>query len=639
MLIGLDEHPLHQIAQSFAGVAGSDSQWNDGHYVCLCDVDGNVCLTSNVRLYQNNDVLDGFVCIRHEGRQHNIRLSRRLRPDMDHYGVGPLRIEIVEPMRTLRFVLDENEFDISCDVLCTSTVLPYEDPVEITRVDGRLLSERATYELVGVCDGWVEVAGKRYELTATTSSFFRNHSWGNQAGRGGPRYGAPRPRRRVPGVRQWVLFHGDSHGGFYFIDPSGRAASGKGAILLPDRSIAVTDVEHDLEFYDGGRRVRRGTYRLTDADGDAAGVLVQRPRLGVLPGRRVLRRVRRRPRPGRLPRRPSRRGRGLGREPPDDHRRRGRYLVRVRPRLGGELRPPAVRRRDRTRPLRVRRHPRAGVMSDRLAGQVAVVTGAASGIGAAIAERFVEEGARCVLVDIQDDAGREMAGRLGDAATYVHGDVSVEDDVAAAVEAAVARHGRLDCVVNNAGILGALGPIAEIDAAAWRRTMAVLLDSVFYGIKHAARVMIESGNGGSIVNIASTAGVRAGLGPHVYTAAKHGVVGLTQSVAPELGRHGIRVNAIAPGGTVTSLTAYVTTGDAADLEEASKRVGKGATIGRPAVPVDIANAALFLASAEASYISGSVLVVDAASEVIGDKNLRFVDMGAQIVHEAGRTGP
>ena len=118
VLIGLDEHPLHQITQSFAGVAGSDSQWNDGHYVCLCDVDGNVCLTSNVRLYQNNDVLDGFVCIRHDGRQHNIRLSRRLRPDMDHYGVGPLRIEIVEPMRTLRFVLEDNEFGIACDVLC-----------------------------------------------------------------------------------------------------------------------------------------------------------------------------------------------------------------------------------------------------------------------------------------------------------------------------------------------------------------------------------------------------------------------------------------------------------------------------------------------------------------------------------------
>ena len=209
MLIGLDEHPLHQITQSFAGVAGSDSQWNDGHYVCLCDVNGNVCLTSNVRLYQNNDVLDGFVCIRHQGRQHNIRLSRRLRPDMDSYGVGPLRIEIVEPMRALRLVLDDNQFDISCDVLCTSTVLPYEDPVEITRVDGRLLSERATYELVGVCDGWVEVSGSCYDLTSSSSSFFRNHSWGNQAGRGGPRHGAPRPKRRVPGVRQWVLFRSD----------------------------------------------------------------------------------------------------------------------------------------------------------------------------------------------------------------------------------------------------------------------------------------------------------------------------------------------------------------------------------------------------------------------------------------------
>ena len=276
-------------------------------------------------------------------------------------------------------------------------------------------------------------------------------------------------------------------------------------------------------------------------------------------------------------------------------------------------------------------------MSNGLDGQVTVVTGAASGIGAAIAERFVEEGGRCVLVDIQDEAGRAVATRLGDAVTYVHGDVSVEDEVAGAIATATERYGRLDCVVNNAGILGAVGPIAEIDGAAWRRTVAVLLDSVFYGTKHGARVLIEQG-GGVIVNIASTAGVRAGLGPHVYTAAKHGVIGLTQSVAPELGRRGIRVNAIAPGGTVTSLTACVTTGDASDLGEASKRVGRGATIGRPAVPLDIANAALFLASAEAGYISGAVLVVDAASEVIGDKNLRFVEMGTKIVQEAGRTG-
>lgn len=248
-------------------MAGSDPQWNDGHYVCLSDTEGNVCLTSNVRLYQNNDVLDGFVCIRHEGRQHNIRVSRRLRPNIDHYGAGPLRIEIVEPMSTLRLVLEDNRFGIACDVLCHSTVLPYEDPVEITRVDGRLLSERATYELVGGCAGWVEVADRRVELTPQGSSFFRNHSWGNQAGRGGPRYGAPRPPRRFPGVRQWVLFRAETHGGFYFSDPSGRAASGKGAILLDSGSVPVTNVEHELRFYDGGRRVRGGTFRLTDAEG------------------------------------------------------------------------------------------------------------------------------------------------------------------------------------------------------------------------------------------------------------------------------------------------------------------------------------------------------------------------------------
>jgi hypothetical protein len=267
VLIGLDEYPLHQIAQSFSGVAGSDPQWNDGHYVCFCDLDGDVCVTSNVRLYQNNDVLDGFVCLRHRGRQHNIRLSRRLRPDMDRFGVGPLRVEIVEPMKTLRFVLEPNDYGIACDVLCHSTTMPYEDPVEVTRIDGRLFSERATYELVGRCEGWVEADGSRTELTATNSSFFRNHSWGNQAGRGGPRYGAPRPPRRVPGIRQWVLFRVDSHGGFYFSDPSGRAASGKGAILREDGSVPVVAVDHDLEFYDGGRRVKAGTYRLTDADG------------------------------------------------------------------------------------------------------------------------------------------------------------------------------------------------------------------------------------------------------------------------------------------------------------------------------------------------------------------------------------
>jgi len=120
----MDEYPYHQITDTFAAVAGSDPQWNDGHYVCAADGDGQVCFTSNVRLYQNNDVLDGFVCLRHDGRQHNIRLSRRLRLDMDHLGVGPLRLEVVEPLRVVRLVLEPGDHVFALDVTCRTAGVP-----------------------------------------------------------------------------------------------------------------------------------------------------------------------------------------------------------------------------------------------------------------------------------------------------------------------------------------------------------------------------------------------------------------------------------------------------------------------------------------------------------------------------------
>jgi len=269
VLVRMDEFPYHQITQTFAGVGGSDPMWNDGHYVCAADQAGTVALTSNVRLYNNNDVLDGFVCLRHEGRQYNIRASRRLRPDMDHLGVGPLRLEILEPMEVVRLVLEPNEHGFALDLTCRSTVAPYMGPIEVERIDGRLMSERATYEITGTCEGWVEIGSERIALDSTTTSFFRNHSWGYQPGRGGPRqYGAPAPRsRRSAGVRQWVLFHLPGHSGFFFEDPNGRAASGKGAILTRDRVVPVVSVEHDIDYYDGGRRLRSGSFRLTDIEG------------------------------------------------------------------------------------------------------------------------------------------------------------------------------------------------------------------------------------------------------------------------------------------------------------------------------------------------------------------------------------
>ena len=273
----------------------------------------------------------------------------------------------------------------------------------------------------------------------------------------------------------------------------------------------------------------------------------------------------------------------------------------------------------------------------RLDGKVAVITGGASGIGEGTVRRFVEEGARCVIADIQLERAQALADELGDATVAMAVDVADEDQVEALVAGAVEHFGRLDVMFNNAGILGSVGSILDIDRAGWQRSIDVLLSSVFYGIKHAGRVMAEQGSG-SIINTASTAGVRAGLGPHVYTAAKHAVVGLSQSVATELGRSGVRVNVVCPGGTVSGLTARLTTGSHTDLEKATSRMGVGNPMGRAGQPEDIANAVLYLASDEASWTNGAVIVVDGAGETIGDRNHRFVEMGAQTVQEADRSG-
>ncbi len=264
----MDEFPFHQVTDTFAAVAGSDPSWNDGHYVCAADHAGIVAFTSNVRLYANNDVLDGFVCLRHRGRQHNIRLSRRLRPDMERLGVGPLELDIVEPLAAVRLTLGTNDLGIRFDVTCHTEPVPYMGPVEIRRLDGRLLSERATYEVTGSCSGWVEVGGERVELERATSSFFRNHSWGYQPPRGRPQaYGSPTPSKRAPGLRHWVLFHQRDHGGFFFVDPSGRPAANRGAILEAERVVPLVAIEPSVEFHPGGRRLRSGQVRLTDIEG------------------------------------------------------------------------------------------------------------------------------------------------------------------------------------------------------------------------------------------------------------------------------------------------------------------------------------------------------------------------------------
>lgn len=249
----------------------------------------------------------------------------------------------------------------------------------------------------------------------------------------------------------------------------------------------------------------------------------------------------------------------------------------------------------------------------RLKGKVALITGGASGIGEATVRLFVEEGAAVVLADIQDDRGRRLAEGLGTRVAYVHADVSREAEVKSAVDETVRRFGQLDCLFNNAGYAGVGGRIEEIPVEGFDETLAVLLRGVFLGMKHAAPVMKRQG-AGSIISTASVAGLGTGMGPHVYSAAKAAVIHLTRTVATELGESGVRVNCICPGGIATPIF-----GKALGLppERADETIPflKSVLetlqpIKRPGLPEDIARAALWLASDEASFVNGHALVVD-----------------------------
>jgi NAD(P)-dependent dehydrogenase (short-subunit alcohol dehydrogenase family) len=279
------------------------------------------------------------------------------------------------------------------------------------------------------------------------------------------------------------------------------------------------------------------------------------------------------------------------------------------------------------------------VMTGRLAGRVAVITGAASGIGAATARRFVAEGARVIVADVQVDRGHALAGELGDAARFVRTDVTQEGDVAAAVDAAVSQFGRLDVVFNNAGIMGALGPIASIPVEDYSFTMAVNVLGVFLGMKHGARVMREQ-RSGVILSTTSPAAVAGGLGPHVYSAAKAAVIGLTQSVAAELRPSGIRVNAIMPGATVTAMTADILAGDADALAQAHEALARTALTTRPGVPDDVAAAAVYLASDDAGFVTGEVLRVDGGLTTAPGPSpfAQPEHAGAALMREAGGRG-
>ena len=279
-------------------------------------------------------------------------------------------------------------------------------------------------------------------------------------------------------------------------------------------------------------------------------------------------------------------------------------------------------------------------MNERLKGKVAVITGAASGIGAATAKTYVEQGARVVLGDIQDLPGEALAASLGGSAHAVfrHCNVTSEAEVEALVEAAVSEFGQIDVMFNCAGIVGAVGPMSTTPADEWKLTIDIMIDGVFYGMKHASRHMKEAGSG-SIISMSSTAGVMGGLGPHAYTAAKHAVVGMTKNLAAEVGGFGVRVNCIAPAGMATPMVAEVITGDHHNLDDTIAALAEGSPLkGRAGLAEDVANAALWLASDESGYTSGLTLTVDAGATTGSTAEAPAFADYQPMMREAGKSG-
>jgi NAD(P)-dependent dehydrogenase (short-subunit alcohol dehydrogenase family) len=249
----------------------------------------------------------------------------------------------------------------------------------------------------------------------------------------------------------------------------------------------------------------------------------------------------------------------------------------------------------------------------KLDGKVAIITGGASGIGAASVRCFASEGARVVIADVQDERGARLSDELDGQAVYIHTDVSQESHVEQLIARTVEQFGRLDCMFNNAGIPGPDYAVAETPMDEFDRAMNVLLRGVFLGIKYAAPVLAEQ-KSGSIISTASVAGLRTGSGGHVYSAAKAAVIHLTRSVAMELGEQGVRVNCICPGGIATPIfgKAMGLSPEAADDTVRAMQLILSAAqpIQRAGLPEDVAQAALWLASDDASFVNGHALVVD-----------------------------
>lgn len=255
-------------------------------------------------------------------------------------------------------------------------------------------------------------------------------------------------------------------------------------------------------------------------------------------------------------------------------------------------------------------------MGNRLQGKVAVITGGTSGIGEATVKRFVEEGARVMFCGRSVEAGEALAAELGDSCRFLRADVTHEDEVAETIRAAVSAFGRLDCLFNNAGA-SSRGTLETVTLEDFRGAMDLLVGSVVFGMKHAAPIMKAQGSG-AIINNSSVAALRSDMGGYLYSGAKAAVTQLSMVAGAELGAFGVTVNAISPGAIATPIfyggseasRHLEQAHDEAKMKKLVSSLSRATVLPRSGYPVDIANAAVFLASDEGSFINCHDLVVD-----------------------------
>ncbi|MEJ6515401.1 MAG: SDR family NAD(P)-dependent oxidoreductase [Pseudomonadales bacterium] len=273
----------------------------------------------------------------------------------------------------------------------------------------------------------------------------------------------------------------------------------------------------------------------------------------------------------------------------------------------------------------------------RLANRVAIITGGASGMGLASVNRFLEEGASVVIADFNEDTGQAAiaaaaANGFADQIAFVRTDVANEADIAKLIDHTLHKFGKLDIMFNNAGVGGAIGPLTETTVESWDYTFDVLAKGVFLGIKHAAIAMRAAGNGGSIINTASIAGLSGDAGPLVYSAAKAAVISLTRSSAVELAADKIKVNAICPGFIVTPLA------DGGRPEATKANFAKSQPWPDYGRGEHIAGAAMFLASDDSEFVTGEEIVVDGGLTAAGPElSRKFPKTSGRNSHVAGVT--